>query len=167
MGLAVLSRRTARQERRHHCHGFFPLCRRCAFRVLYLFFVIEHGRRHIHHFNATYSPSAAWVIQQLREAFPYDTAPKHLIFDRDSLFSAEVKPCRTAFRSLWQNPVAERWIGSCRRELLDHVVVFHERHLIRLVHAYVAYHHDDRTHLGLHKDTPTGRPATLRPSLTV
>jgi putative transposase len=144
-----------------------------SLRVLYGFFVIEHGRRRILHFNATYNPSAAWVIQQLREAFPYDTALTHLIFDRDSIFSAAVvrfikamgtKPCRTAFRSPWQNPVAERWIGSCRRELLEHVVVFHERHLVRLVRAYVAYYHDDRTHLGLAKDTPIGRPVTPRPS---
>ncbi len=62
--------------------------------------------------------------------------------------------------------MAERWIGSCRRELLDHVIVFHERHLVRLVRAYVAYHHDDRTHLGLDKDTPTGRLVTPRPSPT-
>jgi putative transposase len=146
-----------------------------SFRVLYGFFVIEHGRRRILHFNATFNPTAAWVIQQLREAFLYDTGPKHLIFDRDSIFSAAVvefikasdtKPCRTAFRSPWQNPVAERWIGSCRRELLDHVVVFHERHLVRLARSYVAYHHQDRTHLGLDKDTPTGRPVTPRPSPT-
>jgi len=146
-----------------------------SLRVLYGFFVIEHGRRRILHFNATYNPSASWVIQQLREAFPYDTAPRHLIFDRDSIFSAEVvrfitaigtKPRRTSFRSPWQNPVAERWIGSCRRELLDHVVVFHERHLVRLVRAYISYHHDDRTHLGLDKDTPTARPVTPRPSPT-
>ncbi len=146
-----------------------------SLRVLYGFFVIEHGRRRILHFNATYNPSASWVIQQLREAFPYNTAPRHLIFDRDSIFSAEVvrfitaigtKPRRTSFRSPWQNPVAERWIGSCRRELLDHVVVFHERHLVRLVRAYISYHHDDRTHLGLDKDTPTARPVTPRPSPT-
>ncbi len=93
----------------------------------------------------------------------YDTAPKHRIFDGDSFFNAEVvafiktmgtRPCRTSFRSPWQDPVAERWIGSCRRELLDHVVVFHERHLVRLVRGYVAYYHQDRTHLGLDKDTP-------------
>ena len=60
------------------------------FRVLYVFFVIDHGRRHILHFNATYNPTARWVIQQLREAFPFDMAPKYLIFDRDSIFDKDV-----------------------------------------------------------------------------
>jgi len=92
-------------------------------------------------------PAAAWVIQQLRETFPFDTAPRHLIFDRDSTFSAQVvatvrsfgiKPTRTAYRSPWQNGVAERWVGSVRRELLAHVVVFNERHLRRLLREYVA-----------------------------
>ncbi len=90
---------------------------RRRFRVLYVFFVIDHGRRHILHFNATYNPTAQWVVQQLREAFPFDTAPKYLIFDRDSIFNKDVvrfiksvgtKPSRTAYRSPWQNPVAER-----------------------------------------------------------
>jgi putative transposase len=116
-------------------------------------------------------PAAAWVIQQLRETFPFATAARHLIFDRDSTFSAQVvatvrsfgvKPTRTAYRSPWQNGVAERWVGSVRRELLDHVVVFNERHLRRLLREYVAYYHDDRTHLGLGKTTPAGRPVTRR-----
>jgi hypothetical protein len=101
-------------------------------RILYGVFVIEHGRRHVLHFNATFNPTATWVTQQLRKAFPYDTAPRYLILDRDSIFSADVvrfvkaigtKPRRIAYRSPWQNPVAEHWIGSCRRELLEHVVV--------------------------------------------
>jgi transposase InsO family protein len=104
-----------------------------TFRVLYVWFVIEHGRRRIVHFHVTDQPDAAWVVQQLREAFPFDTAPRHLVFDRDGTFSAHVvstvksfgtKPTRTSPRSPWQNGVAERWIGSVRRELLDHVVVF-------------------------------------------
>ena len=122
-----------------------------SLRLLYAFFVIDHGRRHILHFNATYNPTAAWVIQQLREAFPYDTAPKYLILDRDTIFSAEVRrftkamgtrPRRISYRSPWQNPVAERWIGSCRRELLEHVVVLGQRHLVRLVRAYIRYYHE-------------------------
>ena len=144
-----------------------------SLRVLYDFFVIEHGRRHILHFNATFNPTATWVIQQLREAFPYDTAPKYLILDRDSIFSSAVvrfmkamgiKPCRTAYRSPWQNPVAERWIGSCRRELLDHVVVMGDRHLQRLIRSYLPYYHEDRPHLGLTKDAPHGRIVTRPPS---
>ena len=74
------------------------------------------------------------------------------------------KPVRTAFRSPWQNGIAERWVGSCRRDLLDHVIVLHERHLKRLLREYLRYYHEDRTHLGLAKDTPQGRPiaVTLR-----
>ncbi len=113
------------------------------------------------------------VIHQLREALRFDTAPRHLIFDRDSIFSREVvafvksmttKPCRTSYRSPWQNPVAERWIGGCRRELFDHVVVRGESHAVRLAWAYIDYFHEDRTHLGLGKDTPSRRPVTLPPS---
>ena len=146
-----------------------------SLRLLYGFFVIEHGRRHIVHFNATFHPTAAWVIQQLRESFPYDTAPRYLIFDRDSIFSVAVvefikamgtKPVRISFRSPWQNRTAERWIGSCRRELLAHVVVFGERHLVRLMRSYISYYHKDRCHLGLEKDTPDERLITPRPSPT-
>jgi hypothetical protein len=142
-------------------------------RVLYCFFVIKHDTRRILHFNATYNPTSAWVIRQLREAFPYDTAPRHLIFDRDATFGAAVvgfvhsmgtKPCRTAPRSPWQNGLAERWIGSCRRELLDHVVALGRGHVVRLIREYIAHHHADRTHLGLDKDTPDGRLVTPRPS---
>ncbi len=134
--------------------------------MLYVWFAIGHGRRRILHFDVTAHPAATWVIQQLHEAFPFGAAPRHLIFDRDSIFSAHVvstmksfgiQPTRTAFRSPWQNGVAERWIGSVRRELLDHVVVFNERHLRRLLADYIAYYHDDRTHLGLKKATPASR----------
>ncbi len=142
-------------------------------RVLYVFFVIHHGRRHILHFNATYNPTAQWVIQQLREAFPFDTAPKYLIFDRDSIFNKDVvrfiksvgtKPSRTAYRSPWQNPVAERWIGSCRREMLDHVVVFGERHAVQLVRSFVDHYHADRGHMGLGGNVPDRRPVISKPS---
>ncbi len=144
-----------------------------SLRLLYGFFVIEHGRRHIVHFNATFNPTPAWVIQQLRDAFPYETAPGYLIFDRDSIFSSGVgefiramgtKPVRISYRSPWQNGTAERWIGCCRRELLEHVFIFGERHLVRLVRSYTAYYHEDRCHLGLDKDTPERRPVTPRPS---
>jgi len=91
--------------------------------TLYGFFVIKHGRHHIVHFNATFHPTAAWVMQQLREAFPYDTAPRYLIFDRDAIFSPAVvecvrslgiEPIRISYRSPWQNGTVERWILSCR-----------------------------------------------------
>ena len=144
-----------------------------SLRLLYGFFVIEHGRRHILHFNVTFHPTAAWVIQQLREAFPYDAAPRYLIFDRDSIFSSAVvgfikamgtKPVRTSYRSPWQNGSAERWIASCRRELLEQVVVLGERHLVRLVRSYICYYHEDCCHLGPSKDTPNARATTPRPS---
>ena len=111
---------------------------------------IHQDRRRILHFNATYHPTAQWVMQQLREAFPFDSARRHLIFDRDSTFCPAVvefvkalgtKPRRTAYWSPWQNPVAERWIGTLRHELLDHVVVLSQQHLIRLVRSYIRYYY--------------------------
>jgi putative transposase len=140
------------------------LCQR--FGVLYCFFVIGHDRRHILHVNVTKHPTSAWIIQRLREAFPFEAAHKYLICDRDQKFGFEVIaavkatriiPKRTSFRSPWQNSIAERWVGSCRRDLLDHMVALNERHLKRLLSEYVRYHHEDRTHLGLEKGTPDGR----------
>ena len=143
-----------------------------TFGVLYCFFVIAHDRRRVLHFNVTRHPTSAWIVQQLREAFPYDSAPKYLIFDRGANFNQEVidtvknfgtQPKRTNFRSPWQNGVAERWVGACRRDLLDHVIVLNERHLKRLMNEYVRYYHDDRTHLALDKGTPAGREAEMNP----
>lgn len=137
-----------------------------TFRLLYCFFVISHDRRQILHFNVTRHPTSSWVIQQLREAFPFEAAPKFLIFDRDSKFSAEVaaavrslnvSPVRTSVESPWQNGVAERWVESCRRDLCDHVIAVNEAHLKRLLIEYVHYYHEDRTHLGLGKQTPANR----------
>jgi len=139
-----------------------------TFGMIYCFFVISHDRRRILHCNVTKNPTAAWVSQQLREAFPYDAAAKYLIFDRATNFSDEVvstitsfgiEPKRTSYRSPWQNGVAERFVGSCRRDMLDHVIVFNERHLKRLMTEYIHYYHQDRTHLGLAKQTPAGRKA--------
>ncbi|HXB63145.1 MAG TPA: integrase core domain-containing protein [Acidobacteriaceae bacterium] len=139
-----------------------------AFGLLHCFFVISHDRRRILHFGVTRHPSSAWVSQHLHNAFPYDSAPKYLIFDRGSNFNEEVvstmkslgiTPKRTAFRSPWQNGVAERWVGNCRRDLLDHVIVLNQSHLKRLMTEYVRYYHEDRTHLGLGKETPAGRIA--------
>ena len=141
-----------------------------TFGVLYCFFVIGHDRRKILRFNVTRTPTALWIVQQMREAWPYATAHRFLLFDHDSKFGRDVvaaakemgcQPKRTSFRSPWQNGVAERWIGSCRRDLLDHVIVLNERHLKRLMSEYVRYYHEDRTHLGLAKDTPAGRPVAI------
>src|SRR5437879_9880585 len=130
-----------------------------TFGALYCFFVISHDRRRILHVNVTKHPTSGWIIQQLREAFPFGTAPKYLSFDRDAKYGLElpgtlrslnISPVRTSFESPWQNGVAERWIESCRQDLLDH-------HLKRLLSEYVRYHHEDRTHLGLEKGTPERR----------
>jgi putative transposase len=118
-----------------------------TFRLLYCFFVISHDRRQILHFNVTLHPTSTWVIQQLREAFPFVAGPRFLIFDRDSKFSVEVaaavralqvKPVRTSIESPWQNGVAERWVESCRHDLLDHVIPLGEAHLKRLLTEYVS-----------------------------
>jgi transposase InsO family protein len=117
----------------------------------------------------TRHPTSAWIAQQLREAFPYDALPKYLIFDNGSNFNSGVletiksfgiEPKRTAFRSPWQNGVAERFVGSYRRDLLNHVIALNERHLKRLMAEYVRYYHEDRTHLALDKGTPVGRAVT-------
>ena len=102
-----------------------------TFKLLYCFFVIEHGRRKILHFNVTQHPTAEWVVQQLRETFP-DAGPyRYVILDRDAKFDGDViaflkatglKPKRTSVRAPWQNGIAERWVGGCRREMLDHVI---------------------------------------------
>jgi putative transposase len=137
-----------------------------TFGVLYCLFIIAHDRRRILHFNITRHPTSAWVIQQLREAFSFQAGPRFLIFDRDSKFDWEVliavrsmslRPVRTSFESPWQNGVAERWVESCQRDLLDHVIAVNERHVMRLLSDYVRYYHEDRTHLGLNKGTPAGR----------
>ena len=102
-----------------------------SFRVLYCFFVIEHHRRRILHFNATAHPTRDWILQQLREALPLPCPYRYIIFDRDCKFGTEVrsfleasgiKAVRTSVRSPWQNGIAERWVGSCRRQILDHVI---------------------------------------------
>src|SRR6202158_2299884 len=143
-----------------------------SFRLLYVFFVISHARRQILRADVTEHPTASWISQQLREAFPDGSASRYFLLDRDSTFDRQVitsvenmiiKPVRTVFRSPWQNGVAERWVGSCRRDLLDHVIVLNERHLKRLMSEYVRYYHEDRTHLALSKGTPSSRGAERNP----
>jgi len=136
------------------------------FSVLYCFFIISHDRRQILHVNVTKHPTSLWIVQQLREAFPLESAPRFLIFDRDGKYgvqvpaairSLKIRPVRTSFESPWQNGVAERWVESCRRDLLDHIIAANERHLNRLLSECVRCYHEDRTHLGLGKQTPVGR----------
>jgi putative transposase len=144
-----------------------------TFQLLYCFFVIEHGRRRILHFNVTSRPTSEWVVQQLREAFPEAGPYRYVILDRDSKFNADViqflkstglTPKRTSVQAPWQNGLAERWIGSCRRELLDHVIALNEAHLRRLIREYVSYHHEDRIHDSLDKDTPNHRAIERKPA---
>ncbi len=134
-----------------------------TFTLLCCFFVIEHGRRH---------PTTEWVVQQLREAFPEAGPYRYVILDRDAKFDSSVlefleatglEPKRTSIQSPWQNGIAQRWVGSCRRELLDHVIPLNDEHLRRLVRDYVAYFHQDRIHDALSKDTPHCRPVEKRP----
>ena len=104
------------------------------------------------------------------EAFPWDTAPRYLLRDRDGIYGQEftkrvehmgIKEVKTAARSPWQNPYVERMIGTLRRDCLDHVIVFNENHLRRIVRNYLAYYHGARTHLSLNKDAPEPREEEL------
>jgi putative transposase len=135
-------------------------------RVLFVLVVLAHHRRSVVHFNVTEHPTARWTAQQVVDAFPEDSAPAYLLRDRDAVygdaFRQRVKGMRigevlTAPHSPWQNPFAERLIGSIRRECLDYVVVFGERHLRRILSSYLVYYHQARTHLSLEKDAPDGR----------
>jgi transposase InsO family protein len=144
-----------------------------TFRVLYCLFVIGHERRRILHFNVMPHPTSDWIVQQLREAFPGAGQYRYALLDHDTKFDGEViaflkatglTPKRTGVRAPWQNGIAERWVGSCRREISDHVIPLNERHLRRLVRDYVNYHHHDRLHDSLEKDTPGRRPVELKPS---
>jgi transposase InsO family protein len=137
------------------------------FQVLYVFLVLAHDRRRILHFGVTAHPTAEWTVQQLREAFPWDSAPRYLLRDRDGIFGHDfvkevkamgIKQVLSAPRSPWQSAYVERVIGTIRRECLDHVIVFNEASLYRHVKSFTAYYHESRTHLSLTKDTPEPRP---------
>ncbi len=138
-----------------------------SFRVLFVLIVLAHDRRRVLHFNVTAHPTAEWTAQQLVEALPWETAPHYLLRDRDAaygqIFQQRVaglgmEQVLAAPRSPWQNPYAERLIGSIRRECLDHVLVFSEDHLLRVLARYVDYSHRWRTHLSLAMDAPDRRP---------
>jgi len=144
----------------------FFVVRTATFRLLYVFEVLLQHRRQVVHFNVTDSPAAAWTAQQIVEAFPDDSAPRYLFRDRDGIYGAEfrrrvksmgIADVVTSARSPWQNPFAERVIGTIRRELLDHVIVLNERHLRGRLRSYFRYYHASRTHLALDKDAPEPR----------
>jgi transposase InsO family protein len=137
-----------------------------TFRILYVFLVLRHERRQVAHFNTTEHPTAQWTAQQMIEAFPWDSAPHYLLRDRDKVYSSvfrhrmhslNINEVLTAPRSPWQNPYVERLIGSIRHECLDHVIIFNELHLKRLLQDYFSYYHSARTHLSLDKQCPKPR----------
>jgi putative transposase len=137
-----------------------------TYRLLFVLVILAHRRRTVVHTGVTAHPTAGWTAQQLREAFPDDTAPRYLVHDRDHAFAAlaatvgglGIQDLRTAPRSPWQNAYVERLIGSIRRECLDHVIVMNERGLSRMLTRYLTYYHQSRTHLALAKDAPQPRP---------
>lgn len=139
-----------------------------TFRILFTFVVLRHDRRRLVHFNVTAHPTAEWTAQQVIEALPFDDAPRFLIRDRDGIYghafrkrvkSMGIEEVIIAPRSPWQNPFAERIIGSIRRECLDHVIVLNERHLRRILRSYFEYYHEARTHLSLERNAPIEREA--------
>jgi putative transposase len=138
-----------------------------TFRLLYALVVLGHERRKVFHFDVTPNPTQGWLARQITEAFPWDTAPRFLLRDRDASFgqtfrdrveAMAIEQVVTAPRSPWQNAYVERIIGSIRRDCLDHVIILDERHLRHVLSAYFEYHHRSRTHLSLAKDCPEPRP---------
>jgi transposase InsO family protein len=142
-----------------------------SFRLLYVMIILAHDRRTIVSTAVTEHPTAAWLSRQAIEAFPYDTAPRYLLRDRDASYglgfrsrveAMNIRQVITAPRSPWQNAYVERVIGSIRRECLDHLVIFNERHLRRVMSSYVDHYQRTRTHLSLDKDCPDSRPIQHR-----
>ena len=139
-----------------------------TFKTLYIFLILSLDRRRVIHFNVTANPTANWTSLQLTQAFPFESAPRYLIRDRDGIYGQQVpdtlkmlgiRQVAISHRSPWQNGYCERIIGSIRRECLDHIVIRNERHLRRVLKEYLAYYHRSRTHLGLEKDAPEPRAA--------
>jgi transposase InsO family protein len=139
-----------------------------TYRLVFVLVLLAHDRRRIRHVAVTAHPTAAWTAQQLREAFPWDDAPRYLIHDRDHAFDSlaatskamGIEDVLTAPHAPWQNPFVERFIGSARRECFDHVIVVNEAGVRKLMIRYCSYHERSRTHLALDKDTPIPRPVT-------
>jgi transposase InsO family protein len=138
-----------------------------GFSLLYAFVIVRLDRRDLIWTNVTTNPTAEWIARQLTEAFPWSTAPRYLVRDRDRIYGSIVprrlrtmgirdKPIAPA--SPWQNGVAERLIGSIRRECVDRIVVLGEAHLRRILESYARYYNDIRTHRSLDKDAPAFRP---------
>jgi putative transposase len=138
-----------------------------TFQLYFVFVIVSHDRRRPIHFAVTKSPTADWTARQLREAFPWDSAPRYLLRDRDGVYgqafsdtaeSLGIREVLTAPQSPWQNPHVERFIGSIRRECLDHVIIINRTGLHRILKRYFDYYECSRTHLSLAKDAPIPRP---------
>ncbi len=137
-----------------------------TFKVLFVFVILAHDRRRIVHCNVTEHPTAQWTAQQIVEAFPWEETPRYLLRDRDSIYGdffqqraahMGIEDVKIAPHSPWQNPYAERVIGSIRRDMLDHVIVLNAQHLRRLMTDYLTYYYRFRTHLSLDMDCPEPR----------
>jgi transposase InsO family protein len=137
-----------------------------SFKVLYVCHVLSHNRRRVLHFNVVECPTAVWTAQQLREAFALSSPPKYLLRDRDSIYRLEfqqraqalgLEEVRIAPCSPWQSPYVERLIGSLRRECLNHVIVFNQADLQRVLETCFDHYHRSGTHLASDKDAPDPR----------
>jgi transposase InsO family protein len=137
-----------------------------TFRILYVFVVLSHERRRVVHFTVTEHPTAEWTSRQLLQAFPFQSAPRYLLRDRDRIYRQDVRQqltdmgiteVLTAPRSPWQSPYVERLIGSIRRECPDHIIVINEESLRATLRSYFSYYHDSRCHLALDKGSPDTR----------
>ena len=147
-----------------------------TFKLLYVFVVLSHDRRKIVHFNVTTNPTAAWTGQQIREAFPWDTTPKYLMRDNDSIYGDDftkglhalgINDVRTAVASPWQNSYCERVLGSLRRDCTNHIIPLNERHLRNILREYIEYYNETRTHLSLNKDSPEPRSVWLKKKMGI
>ena len=136
-------------------------------RLLWCFVILSHDRRRIIHLNVTDGPSAEWTAHQVVEAFPCDVpVPRYLLRDRDNIYGAwfrsrmrgmGINEVMTAYHSPWQNPCAERVIGTIRRECTNHLIVLGENHLRRLMQQYVRYYNKSRRHSSLEANSPIPR----------
>ncbi|MHC4944427.1 MAG: transposase [Planctomycetota bacterium] len=146
-----------------------------AFKVLYVFVILDHSKRQVLHFNITRYPCMDWVILQLKDAMPFDRQPRFLFRDNDGIYGngvgafltmCGIEEVRTAYHSPWQNPFVERFFGTLRRELLNHIVPINEKHCYRLIKEYIEdYYHPERPHMGLDGDTPVPHPRPAKSSL--
>jgi len=149
-----------------------------GFRALFAFFIVDLDSRRVVHVGVTRHPTDAWVAQQLREATPFGVAPRCVIRDNDSKYGAQfarvaasshIEVLRTPIRAPRANAVCERFVGSVRRECLDHLLILHERQLCRVLRAYCAYFNTARPHQGIGQAIPeaTGHVAMRHPAAPI